>query len=81
MTSRTLANVTLANVTLAKSLVGEITAIRSVVKSSSRNGLKKYYKVGQESLGNNSFKSFRGKISAQPHTSLCIQFLNRENND
>ena len=23
----------------------------------------------------------RGKISAQPHTSLCIQFLNRENND
>ena len=22
-----------------------------------------------------------GKISAQPHTSLCIQFLNRENND
>ena len=24
---------------------------------------------------------FKGKISAQPHTSLCIQFLNRENND
>ena len=22
-----------------------------------------------------------GKISAQPHTTLCIQFLNRENND
>ena len=22
-----------------------------------------------------------GKISAQPHTALCIQFLNRENND
>ena len=22
-----------------------------------------------------------GKISAQPHTKLCIQFLNRENND
>ena len=22
-----------------------------------------------------------GKISAQPHTSLCIQFLDRENND
>ena len=25
--------------------------------------------------------SGRGKISAQPHTSLCIQFLDRENND
>ena len=24
---------------------------------------------------------FLGKISAQPHTTLCIQFLNRENND
>ena len=23
----------------------------------------------------------RGKISAQPHTTLCIQFLDRENND
>ena len=23
----------------------------------------------------------RGKISAQPHTTLCIQFLNKENND
>ena len=22
-----------------------------------------------------------GKISAEPHTTLCIQFLNRENND
>ena len=22
-----------------------------------------------------------GKISAQPYSSLCIQFLNRENND
>ena len=22
-----------------------------------------------------------GKISVQPHTTLCIQFLNRENND
>ena len=22
-----------------------------------------------------------GKISAQPHPTLCIQFLNRENND
>ena len=22
-----------------------------------------------------------GKISAQPHTTLCIQFLDRENND
>ena len=22
-----------------------------------------------------------GKISAQPHSTLCIQFLNRENND
>ena len=22
-----------------------------------------------------------GNISAQPHTTLCIQFLNRENND
>ena len=28
----------------------------------------------------NSFL-FSGKISAQPHTTLCIQFLNRENND
>ena len=25
--------------------------------------------------------NYFGKISAQPHTSLCIQFLNRENND
>ena len=24
---------------------------------------------------------FLGKISAQPHSTLCIQFLNRENND
>ena len=23
----------------------------------------------------------RGKISAQPHTTLCIQFLDKENND
>ena len=23
----------------------------------------------------------RGKISAQPHPTLCIQFLDRENND
>ena len=23
----------------------------------------------------------KGKISAQPHTTLCIQLLNRENND
>ena len=28
----------------------------------------------------NSEKKF-GKISAQPHTTLCIQFLDRENND
>ena len=28
-----------------------------------------------------SRRGFFGKISAQPHTSLCIQFLNRENND
>ena len=27
----------------------------------------------------NDFKF--GKISAKPHTTLCIQFLNRENND
>ena len=26
-------------------------------------------------------KYYSGKISAQPHTTLCIQFLNRENND
>ena len=26
-------------------------------------------------------EEINGKISAQPHTSLCIQFLNRENND
>ena len=26
-------------------------------------------------------KSRIGKISAQPHTTLCIQFLDRENND
>ena len=25
--------------------------------------------------------AFLGKISVQPHTTLCIQFLNRENND
>ena len=25
--------------------------------------------------------SVNGKISAQPHPTLCIQFLNRENND
>ena len=28
-----------------------------------------------------TFKKREGKISAQPHTTLCIQFLNRENND
>ena len=28
-----------------------------------------------------SFVSLFGKISAQPHTTLCIQFLDRENND
>ena len=27
------------------------------------------------------FISIEGKISAQPHTTLCIQFLDRENND
>ena len=27
------------------------------------------------------FISSIGKISAQPHTTLCIQFLNKENND
>ena len=26
-------------------------------------------------------KYYSGKISAQPHTTLCIQFLNGENND
>ena len=26
-------------------------------------------------------KEIEGKISAQPHTTLCIQFLDRENND
>ena len=31
---------------------------------------------GEEKLG-----SIFGKISAQPHPTLCIQFLNRENND
>ena len=25
--------------------------------------------------------TFEGKISAQPHTTLCIQFLDRENSD
>ena len=25
--------------------------------------------------------TLRGKASAQPHTRLCIQFLDRENND
>ena len=29
----------------------------------------------------NSYIKLLGKISAQPHTTLCIQFLNRENND
>ena len=28
-----------------------------------------------------SKKKKNGKISAQPHTTLCIQFLDRENND
>ena len=32
------------------------------------------------SLSKNS-KKMVGKISAQPHTTLCIQFLDRENND
>ena len=27
------------------------------------------------------FKNNAGKISAQPHTTLSIQFLDRENND
>ena len=27
------------------------------------------------------FKQLLGKISAQPHTTLCIQFLDKENND
>ena len=33
--------------------------------------------------GMESFWVFRvgGKVSAQPHTTLCIQFLDRENND
>ena len=26
-------------------------------------------------------RCYFGKISAQPHTKLCIQFLDRENND
>ena len=32
----------------------------------------------------NQFKlniTIQGRISAQPHTTLCIQFLDRENND
>ena len=29
----------------------------------------------------NELRSNFGKISVQPHTTLCIQFLNRENND
>ena len=33
-----------------------------------------------ERFFNLNSKSF-GKISAQPHTTLCIQFLDRENND
>ena len=28
-----------------------------------------------------SQRTTHGKISAQPHTTLCIQFLDRENND
>ena len=28
-----------------------------------------------------SYKRKIGKISAQPHTTLCIQFLDRENSD
>ena len=27
------------------------------------------------------YKIWEGKIPAQPHTTLCIQFLDRENND
>ena len=27
------------------------------------------------------FQGWYGKISAQPYTKLCIQFLNRENSD
>ena len=32
-------------------------------------------------LFSKSLISNLGKISAQPHTTLCIQFLDRENND
>ena len=28
-----------------------------------------------------TFEGIQGKISSQPHTTLCIQFLDRENND
>ena len=39
--------------------------------------------IGQESgiLLSQKHVSWVGKISAQPHTTLCIQFLNRENNE
>ena len=47
------------------------------------------YKHGENlSVGFNTYHGystknlrFSGKISVQPHTTLCIQFLNRENND
>ena len=28
-----------------------------------------------------TFEGIQGKISSQPHTALCIQFLDRKNND
>ena len=34
-----------------------------------------------DKLSNQFHRRTIGKISAQPHTVLCIQFLDRENND
>ena len=45
------------------------------IKQTNNQTTERYWK-------NKEFKrTASGKISAQPHTSLCIQFLNRENND
>ena len=38
-------------------------------------------KEARENSGFDRIQTFAGKVSAQPHTTLCIQFLDRENND
>ena len=38
-------------------------------------------KIKFEAILDFFFQGWYGKISAQPYTKLCIQFLNRENSD